>query len=201
MRHLRAGLLTLLLAVVAGCGAAGAIGPQAPHPAAPAGPETVTAGPVSPLPAAEPTELRIEAIDAVSTLIPLGLNPDGTVEVPSVEEPMQAGWYRYGPTPGERGPAVVLGHVNGNGEDGIFARLGELAAGDEVAATRKDGRTAVFTVTETVQVPKATFPTRAVYGDTEGAELRLITCGGSFDEARDSYRDSIIVYAELTAVR
>lgn len=198
MTHLRAGLLTLLLAVVAGCGVAGAVAPQ---PGPPNVPDMVTPGPVSPLPAAEPTELHIETIDAVSTLIPLGLNPDDTVEVPPVEEPMQAGWYRHAPTPGERGPAVVLGHVNGNGEDGIFARLGELADGDEVAVGRNDGRTAVFTVTETVQAPKTAFPTQAVYGDTAGAELRLITCGGRFDERRGSYRDNIIVYAALTAAR
>jgi hypothetical protein len=195
VRHLRAALLTLLLAVVAGCGAVGAV---APHPVVP---ETVSAGPVSPLPAAEPAALHIEAIGATSTLIPLGLNADDTVEVPPIGDPMQAGWYRYGPTPGERGPAVVLGHVNGNGEDGIFADLDELTTGDQIIVTRDDGRTAVFTVTRTARVPKTAFPTESVYGDTEGAELRLITCGGTFDESRDSYRDNIIVYAVLAEIR
>ncbi|MGH4018761.1 MAG: class F sortase [Pseudonocardiaceae bacterium] len=168
----------------------------APHPAGPA-----PGAAASPLPPADPVELRIDAIGATSTLIPLGLNSDDTIEVPPVGDPMQAGWYRYGPAPGELGPAVILGHVNGGGSDGIFVRLDELTTGDQVLVTRDDATTAVFTVTSTEQIPKAEFPTDAVYGDTDSAELRLITCGGSFDDEASSYRDNIIVFAELTGVR
>lgn len=189
MSRLLTGLLGALLVVLVGCGAGAA--PSAPVPV----------GTVQPLPESEPVELRIDAIDATSSLISLGLNADGTIEVPALDEPMQAGWYRFGPTPGELGPAVLLGHVNAHGEDGIFARLDELDPGDEVRIDRADGRTAVFTVTRVDQIAKTEFPTDAVYGDTTDAQLRLITCGGELDRERHSYRDNLIAYAALTGVQ
>jgi sortase family protein len=145
----------------------------------------------------EPTELWIPRIEARSSLVSLGLNKDGTVEVPPVAEPMQAGWYSLSATPGEAGPAVILGHVDGNRKPGIFYRLRELVPGDDVEVSRIDGSVARFVVREVDQVPKAQFPTDAVYGDTTDPELRLITCGGHFDRATHSYMDNIIVYATL----
>ncbi|MFS8096556.1 class F sortase [Lentzea alba] len=183
------------LALLSGCGAQ----PEAVLPTAPA-PSTSTPPPSTEdrgLSASEPTELRIPKIGAKSSLIPLGLNPDETVEVPPVEQPMQAGWYKLARTPGEAGPAVLLGHVDGNKQPGIFFRLKELVEGDEVEVSRKDGTTARFRVTRTEQIAKNVFPTEAVYGDTTEPELRLITCGGSYDQAARSYRDNIIVYATL----
>ncbi|MFD1148143.1 class F sortase [Saccharothrix hoggarensis] len=144
-----------------------------------------------------PTEVRVPRIDARSSLVPLGLNPDRTVEVPPIEQPMQAGWYSHAPTPGEVGPAVILGHVDGNNQPGIFHRLREVVVGDEVLVSREDGGTLRFVVRRVDQVPKDEFPTDAVYGDTAVPELRLITCGGSFDSAARSYRDNVIVYAAL----
>lgn len=182
-------LIGALLLLVVGCGAGEGRAPSPAQAAVPA------------LPASEPVTLRVEAINATSSLIPLGLGADGTVEVPPLNQPLQAGWYRYGPTPGELGPAVVLGHVNAHGEHGIFARLSELGPGEDISIDRADGRTAVFTVTRVEQIPKTAFPTAAVYGDTTAPELRLITCGGQLDRERHSYRDNIIVYAALTAVR
>jgi sortase (surface protein transpeptidase) len=114
-----------------------------------------------------------------------------------VSKPLQAGWYRLGPTPGEVGPAVLLGHVDGNKQKGIFFRLKELVPGDRVTVSRMDGSVVPFVVTKVNQIDKDEFPTQAVYGDTAGPELRLITCGGSFDRAAHSYRDNIIVYAVL----
>ncbi|WP_236796255.1 class F sortase [Amycolatopsis sp. GM8] len=148
-------------------------------------------------PPPEPSIVDIPKIGAHSTLVPLGLNPDNTIEVPPVSQPLQAGWYRNGPVPGQVGPAVILGHVDGNQQKGIFYRLKELRPGDEVTVTRKDGSAVRFAVTKVDQIDKDAFPTDAVYGDTTGPELRLITCGGSFDHAAHSYRDNIIVYAVL----
>jgi sortase (surface protein transpeptidase) len=148
--------------------------------------------------AAEPSEVSIPKIGVRSSLVGLGLNDDETVQVPPVETPMQAGWFTGGPKPGEPGPAVILGHVNGGGHPGVFLRLHELAPGDEVDVTRTDGSTAKFTVRRVATVPKAQFPTSEVYGDTAGPELRLITCGGSFDKTARSYRDQVIVYATIT---
>ena len=148
-------------------------------------------------PRADPVSVEIPRIDAKSALVPLGLNPDGTLEVPPVSRPMQAGWYSLGPTPGETGPAVIVGHVDGNRQKGIFYRLRELAPGDEVLVARKDGTTLTFVVSHVDKVDKDEFPSDAVYGDTPDPQLRLITCGGSFDRTVHSYRDNIIAYATL----
>ncbi|QXV59824.1 class F sortase [Amycolatopsis sp. TNS106] len=158
-------------------------------------PETVTRG----LPKADPVSIDVPAIEAKSSLIPLGLNADNTIEVPPVTEPMQAGWYVHGPTPGEIGPSVILGHVDGDKQKGIFFRLKELTPGAKVSITRKDGVTAEFTVTKVERVAKDKFPTDAVYGDTTEPELRLITCGGVFDKASRNYLDNVIVFARMTS--
>ena len=147
--------------------------------------------------AVDPAEVSIAKIGATSTLVALGLNDDQTVQVPPVEQPMQAGWFTGAPRPGQVGPAVILGHVNGGGHAGIFSRLHELAEGDQVRVKRVDGTTLTFTVTKVDQVPKDGFPTDEVYGDTAYPELRLITCGGTFDSSAHSYEDNIIVYAKL----
>ncbi|WP_054046091.1 class F sortase [Alloactinosynnema sp. L-07] len=195
MRRIILGALAALLLIVAGCGGA-------PAPPSPAGTVTSSASAEQVVAeetdrVAEPASIEIPKIGAVSTVVSLGLNPDETVQVPPVEQPMQAGWYQHGPRPGEIGPAVVLGHVDGGGKPGIFHRLRELAPGDEVVVTRQDGGVAVFVVRLVERVAKTEFPTEKVYGETDAAELRLITCGGSFDPAAKSYRDNVIVYATL----
>ena len=193
MKRLLAGVLLVL--ALSGC-ASPHTSELRPEPTTSA-PGTSAAAPARGLPPSEPTEIRIPKIDAVSSLVPLGLNADETVEVPPVEQPMQAGWYRFARTPGEAGPAVVLGHVDGNKLPGIFFRLKELVEGDEIVVSRKDGTTAHFRVYKKEQITKDSFPAEAVYGDTDVPELRLITCGGSFDQAARSYRDNVIVYATL----
>lgn len=152
----------------------------------------------APMPATDPVAITVDRIDACSSLVPVGVDAQRRIEVPPVRTPEQAGWYRHGPTPGERGPAVVVGHVDGDGGRGVFADLADAVAGDRITITRRDGSLAVFTVTGTVQVSKDWFPTRDVYGDTAGAELRLITCGGALDGAGRSDEDNVIVYAQLT---
>jgi LPXTG-site transpeptidase (sortase) family protein len=151
------------------------------------------------LPASPPTEVSIPKLGARSSLVPLGLNPDKTIQVPPVEQPMQAGWYDKAPMPGQVGPAIILGHVDGNKKPGIFFKLKEMATGDEVLVSRQDGSTARFTVTKVEQVAKQDFPTERVYGNTAGPELRLITCGGVFDHSAKSYKDNVIVFATLAA--
>lgn len=153
------------------------------------------------LPPSAPTKVTVPSIGASSSLIPLGLQPDGELAVPPLSNPMQASWYDKSPTPGSLGPAVVLGHVNGNGKQGIFADLGRVKAGDQVLVDRADGQTAVFTVSHVDTVPKSNFPSHDVYGDTPDSEIRLITCGGVLDKADHNYLSNIIVYANLTAVR
>ena len=145
-----------------------------------------------------PVQLRIPAIGVSTGFVRLGLQPDGAMEVPRYGQ--MAGWYRNGPTPGQRGAAVVAGHVDLMGQSGVFAELGRLRPGDEVAVDRRDRTTAVFRVTRAAQYPKSHFPTEEVYGGTDGAELRLISCGGRFDHAARSYTDNVVVYARMVRV-
>lgn len=154
---------------------------------------------VAALPPSEPSTISIPKIGAASSLIPLGLNPDQTVQDPPLSNPMQAGWYINGPTPGEVGPAVILGHVDGNGKAGIFFRLRELRDGDRIEVERRDRALASFTVYRVAQVAKDQFSAAGVYEDTAGPELRVITCGGAFDRTTRNYIDNIIVYARLAA--
>ncbi|WP_244894090.1 class F sortase [Planobispora rosea] len=149
------------------------------------------------LPRSAPVRLHIPKIKLSAPLMALGVDGDGVVQVPPLNRPQLAGWYRHGPTPGEIGPAVILGHVDTTTGPAVFARLHELAAGDLITVTRKDGRRATFTVQWLTTVAKTRFPTRRVYGPLEYAGLRLITCGGSFDHGTRSYTDNMIVYARL----
>lgn len=152
------------------------------------------------LPKSKPKSIAIPSIDVQSSLITLGLNKDKTVEVPQMGPDYdKAGWYRYSPTPGQRGPAVVLGHID-SAERGpsVFFKLSDVTKGETVKVTRTDGTVAIFTVDKIEQYPKSDFPTGKVYGNTQNAQLRLITCGGKFDESKDSYKDDIVVYAHLT---
>ncbi|MEV6623237.1 class F sortase [Amycolatopsis sp. NPDC051106] len=169
--------------------------PAQPVAVNPAGEQPADA--VAALPKSDPVSIDIPKIGAHSSLVPLGVNADDTIQVPPVTTPLQAGWYTYAPTPGEVGPAVVLGHVDGNHQKGIFYRLKELAAGDRVSIARADGTTALFEVTKVHQVPKQEFEKEGVYDDTAGPELRLITCGGVFDRSAHNYVDNIVVYARL----
>jgi sortase (surface protein transpeptidase) len=157
------------------------------------------AGPTS-LGPSVPVHLDIPAIGVSTPLMALGLNADGTIAVPPLRHDAPAGWYRYRPTPGEFGPAVILGHVD-TARDGpaVFYRLRDLRHGDTVTVGRLDGSTAVFTVTQVVQYPKLEFPTEAVYGAVDHPALRLITCGGTFDPINRQYRGNVIAYAALTA--
>jgi hypothetical protein len=149
----------------------------------------------TPLPASDPVALTVGSIDACSSLLPVGVDAAQRIEVPSVHTPWQAGWYRLGPTPGALGPAIVVGHINGDHQEGVFADLDDVGAGDRVAVSRRDGRTAFFTVTDAVEADKDAFPTTAVYGNTPDAQLRLITCGGALDRSAHRYESNVIVFA------
>jgi hypothetical protein len=161
-----------------------------------AGRSTVTTGPI--LKASVPTRLDIAAIGVQSDLLQLGLNPDHSVQVPPLGRDSRAGWYRYSPTPGQLGPAVLLGHVDSaEYGPGVFFKLGALRPGDTLTVTRADHTAAVFRIDRVVSYPKNHFPTLEVYGNTDHAALRLITCGGKFDLSTRNYESNIVAYASL----
>ncbi|MFC4853004.1 class F sortase [Actinophytocola glycyrrhizae] len=196
--------LLLVVLILAGCSAPDTAAQPTPQPTQSTSPRSKTPPPPADesgsLPRSRPVWIDVPGIRAHSSLVPLGLNADRTVEVPPVDQPMQAGWYKHSPAPGQTGPSVVLGHVNGGGHDGIFARLHELKPGDEIRIGREDKQVTRFVVERIEQFPKTEFPAGQVYGDTKEPELRLITCGGSFDKAANSYRDNVIVFAVFTGV-
>lgn len=148
------------------------------------------------LPEAAPVGLRIPSLDVDAPMVDLGLLPDRTLEVPTTAA--DVGWYETSPTPGEQGPSIVAGHVTYNGP-GVFLRLGELGPGDVVEVDRADGSTAVFEVTEVGEYDKDEFPTVDVYGSTDHAGLRLITCGGAFNPDIGYYDSNVIAFAELVS--
>ncbi|WIY04369.1 class F sortase [Amycolatopsis mongoliensis] len=183
-----------LALVLAGCSAA-----EAPKPAAAGAPVTSSIPVTKPFKGLQPTSVKIPKIGAESTLLAVAVKIDGSISVPSVHQPMQAAWYKLSPVPGDVGPAIVLGHVDGDKKPGIFFKLKDLVPGDEVDIDRSDGKKLKFVVDRVTQVPKDTFPRDAVYGNSDKPELRLITCGGAFDHAEHSYKDNIVVYANLAA--
>ncbi|MEU7551254.1 class F sortase [Streptomyces sp. NPDC044571] len=194
----------LTLAALTGCGGAPAAPTPPPHIADPAAapaqaaapPAPTPAAPVAPLPASEPVRVRIP-VAGVDTgpLLKLGLAADGTVEVPSVADGDRIGWYTRAVTPGETGPAVLIGHFDTVRGPAVLRNVSKIHAGDEITVSRADGRVAVFRVRELEQVDKKSFPTAKVYGNTARPELRLITCGGELTEGHRP--DNIIVYADL----
>jgi hypothetical protein len=177
--------------------------PMAPPVAASTPTPVPSRGTTSPTPAempsSPPVTLSIPAISVRSQLLQLGQDANGALEVPAPGPHYdQAGWYRYSPTPGAMGPAVIAGHVDSaRGGPSVFYRLGELHPGDQVFVQRADGSVAVFAVDAVRRFPKAAFPTALVYGNTDHPALRLITCGGPFDRASGHYLDNVVVTASL----
>jgi LPXTG-site transpeptidase (sortase) family protein len=141
----------------------------------------------------EPTRVSIPAIGVDSRLMSLGLRSDGTLETPPGAFP--AGWFTGAPTPGQLGPAIIVGHVRYN-TPGVFARLSQVHRGDRVDVDRADGSTARFRVTRVEHVAKSAFPTQQVYGNIDHAGLRLITCGG-LDAATAEFEENVVVFADL----
>lgn len=146
-----------------------------------------------------PTKIVIPSINLRAWMDQVALGPDGTVETPPYERAHRAAWYRLGPSPGEPGSAVVLGHVDSKAAVAVFWYLTRIRPGDPIEVTREDGRTAVFTVSTVEQFAKTAFPTERVYADVDVPVLRLITCGGRYERGR--YTDNVIVFASMTAIR
>jgi len=202
IRRFESALAVVLTVLLTGAGAAAvsragqADAATAQSAASPSGPDHVRGSAEKhwSVPSGDPVRVRIPAIGVVASLVPLGLNADGTLEVPSYD---RAGWYVGGPRPGQPGPAVVAAHVDSRTGPAVFYRLKELQPGHEVHIDYAGGTSVGFVVREAGRYSKSGFPTAEVYGRTEGPELRLITCTGTFDRASRSYRDNLVVWADI----
>lgn len=199
-------LLLLLVGIaaitIALRGGAHALAPPAPsgraeraaEPGPPTPPMVATLGTTRSV----PTTLRIPAIGLTVSLSSLGLNADGSVQVPTSIQ--QAGWFRLGPTPGQVGSAVILGHVDNYTGPGVFFQLRTLAAGDQLYVSLADGDIAQFAVDSVASYTKQQFPAQRVYASHGSSALQLVTCGGVFDHQTGSYLSNIVVYSSLVSV-
>jgi hypothetical protein len=192
-----------LTVVAAGCLTWGLSQHEHPLPGPVAAPTTVSTVPVPTPPVAPvvahstPTSLRIPAISMSVPLSTLGLNPDGTVQVPTND--VEPGWFKLGPSPGQIGSSVILGHVDTYQGPGVFFQLRTLQAGDAVQVSLADGAVVNFAVTSVVQYTKTQFPSQAVYTSQGTSELHLVTCGGAFDEQTGHYLSNIVVYTSFVS--
>ncbi|MEU4872113.1 class F sortase [Streptomyces sp. NPDC021608] len=179
------------------------VGP--PQPAAAAAADGRTAAGVlgrapTPLAYAEPDRVRIPAIRVDAPVMAVGLDADGWVGAPPPEDPNLAGWFTGGVSPGEKGTAVVVGHVDNKLGPAVFYGLGALKKGNRVEVSRKDGRTAVFEIYGIEVFEKSNFPGDRVYASKGAPELRVITCGGGFSKA-NGYEGNVVAFARLVEVR
>jgi sortase (surface protein transpeptidase) len=205
VRRPAAAVALLVGLLAAGASVAGlAVAGQTGRPAVPVGRPTLIPVPLgrqapvpqpSPQQVPEPVGLTIPSIGVRTGLVHLGLTPSGALQVPATTA--VAGWYTGSARPGAIGAAVIAGHIDSVSGPGVFFRLRLLRPGERVYVRRSDGSLAVFEVTAVHSYLKTQFPTVAVYGPVPDAELRLITCGGTFDYATGHYLSNVIVYATL----
>lgn len=174
---------------------------HAPSPAASAAGRVGPDGAKGPaLHQSPPVAVSIPAIGVKSKLLHLGLNKDGTIQVPNLmTNANEAAWYKYSATPGQIGTSVIEGHVDSYGGPAVFYRLGALRPGNRVNVTLADGITAVFRVTGVREYQKDKYPANTIYAPVNFAALRLITCGGGFDAVTGHYLSTVVVYASLVS--
>ena len=170
-----------------------AVSPRPPTKSTPSAAPVVHADRGMPMTRSVPTRVVIPSIGVDSSLMDLGLQPDGTLETPPGAFP--AGWFTGAPTPGEEGPAIIVGHVRYD-TPGVFARLSEMRPGERVNVERVDGSTARFRVTRVEHFAKSLFPTQKVYGNIDHPGLRLITCAG-LDANTSEFEENVVVFADL----
>jgi LPXTG-site transpeptidase (sortase) family protein len=179
------------------------VGPPQPATAAAADSRTPVA-PVSNAPAALPysavDRVRIPAIQVNAPVVPVGLDSAGWVDAPPPENANLAGWFTGAVSPGEKGTAVIVGHVDNKQGPAVFYGLGALKKGNRVEVQRRDGKTATFEIYGVDVFEKKNFPGDRVYGSKGTPELRVITCGGGFSK-QHGYEGNVVVFARLVEVR
>ncbi|MEH1167446.1 class F sortase [Micromonospora sp. CPCC 205539] len=153
------------------------------------------------LPASRPVGLSIRTLDLRAPVHDVGIAQDGTIAVPDAARAQEAGWYDQGPTPGQYGPAVIVGHVDTTTGPAVFHELRDLRDGDQIEVTRTDHTVAIFEVDSVQRFDKGQLPVKQVYGDFSRPSLRLITCGGRWVGGETGYSDNVVVFASLVKAR
>lgn len=153
---------------------------------------------IKPLPRSEPTHITISSVGIDAGITPVGQDSTGSIAMPPLFD-WTTGWYKDSPTPGEKGPSIIVGHVDTYKGVSVFWHLREVKRGDIINITRADGKTVKFKVTALKQFEQSNFPTQEVYGNLKYPGLRLITCGGSFNKQTESYSQNTVVYAFMVS--
>jgi len=195
----------ILILIGAGCLVAGLRGhpttlnlPSTSDRATASDPNTTGQNPTSVVERSAPVLLSIPVIGISIAVSQLGLNPDGTVQVPTNAD--VPGWFHLGPSPGQVGSAVILGHVDTHRGPAVFFNLRSLKTGDQVNVTLADGVVTHFLVSAVVMYSKSSFPGQEVYGSHGKSQVQLVTCGGEFDSQTGHYLSNIVVYTSLEGV-
>jgi hypothetical protein len=182
-------------------GVGDALGQLASAPSLP-GASSAHSGPggpaARPIARSTPTRISIPSIGVSAPVTSVGLAANGAIAVPPLSRNNLAGWYSGGPAPGQMGPAVLVGHVDGPQGQSVFYQLGNLKPGAKITVELANHRTALFTVYSVEYYPKGRFPGSRVYGDYSRPGLRLITCGGRFLGGSIGYADNVVAYATMT---
>ncbi|MFJ9824497.1 class F sortase [Streptomyces sp. NPDC101160] len=173
-----------------------AAAPQPAQPKASTGPEKASPGDLA-MPRSAPVRLRIPKIGVDAPFIGLKIGPSGALEPPPANDTNLVGWQSSGVSPGERGTALIAGHLDTVTSPAVFARLAELSPGDGFEVDRADGTTAVFLIDSVESFHKDDFPSKRVYDDTPSALARLITCAGAYDRQARDYTENLVVFAHL----
>lgn len=148
------------------------------------------------LTASVPSKIDIPRIGVSAGIQKVGLLTDGTIETPAILSGL-VGWYQYGPSPGEQGPSVLVGHVDSYKGPSVFWNLSKLHIADTINITRSDGITVQFVVSRIAQYGQDNFSTNEVYGNIDHAGLRIITCGGTYNHLTGRYSQNTVIYADL----
>ncbi len=194
------GVITLAVTGVSLIGAG--YGTPVPPPVVEASGSAGLAGAVRQAPASPPVTLSIDAISVDAPVERVDVDRDGTLVPPSLRQAARVGWYERGPTPGEAGNAVIVGHVDtADSGPAVFYLLGRLKLGDAVTVRRRDGSKVTFEVDGVHLYPKHAFPADLVYGPATRPQLRLVTCGGTFDRATSTYSANTVITATMVSWR
>jgi hypothetical protein len=150
-----------------------------------------------PLHDSQPMRIRIPKVSIDAPLMNVGLDKQKTIEAPPPQYKDLAAWYKGSASPGAKGTAIILGHVDNESGPAVFYGLGALKKGARIEVSRADGTTAIFTIYGIEVFAKKDFPAKRVYGETARPELRVITCGGTYTKA-GGYSGNVVVFARMT---
>ncbi|MFD9353263.1 class F sortase [Streptomyces sp. NPDC060031] len=156
----------------------------------------------APLAAAAPARVDVPSMGIQAPVMARDLDPQGAIDPPPYEQPGSVGWWRGGPQPGAAGTALMVGHVDTKSKPAVFYGLSSARSGDKVRVVRADGSVAEFTIEDVRVHERAGFDPDKAYGQrVKGrAELRLVTCGGTYDKTIKQYTANVVVSAYLTGV-